>query len=289
MIIAVASGKGGTGKTTIAASLVEVLHEEQQGAMLLDADVEAPNAHLTLAPEFQEEQPVHLRIPLIEEETCTGCGLCSEVCAFNALVQLGGTPMLFPDLCHGCGSCVLICPEGAIEEQAYRLGKLEGGMTAEGIRFGRGMMDIGRPMAVPIIAELKEWMLGPGGPGVVIDAPPGSSCPVVESLRGADFVLLVTEPTPFGLHDLQAAYRVTQEVGLPAGVIINRDGIGDQRVEEFCREVGLPVMLRIPFSREIGEGLAQGRSLLEVLPEYRDHFRDLIRTIEAGVKDGAGW
>ena len=287
MIIAVASGKGGTGKTTVATSLARVLQRRGEKTVFLDADVEAPNAHLYLAPDFQQEKGVDVLIPEVNESLCSGCGQCGEVCQYSAIVVLDEKPLVFPSLCHGCGSCTLICPEGAIQEIPHPIGILEGGMTAEGVRFGRGLLDIGKPLVVPIIAELKKWQQAEDQGWTVIDAPPGASCPVVESLRGADFALLVTEPTPFGLHDLRQAQRVTEEVGVPSGVIINRDGIGDDRVEAYCRKEGLPILMRIPYQREIGEGIARGKLLVEIDPAYYQRFEDLVQNILTLKAEGA--
>lgn len=176
----------------------------------------------------------------------------------------------------------MICPEEAITEIPKRLGIIEGGLSQEGIRFGHGILNIGEPMAVPVISKLKKWQDLRDAEVVLIDSPPGASCPVVESLRGADYIILVTEPTPFGLHDLRQAYKVTQEFGIPAGVIINRDGIGDTGVEQYCEEVGLQIFMQIPLERKIGQGIAQGKSLVEIKPEYENRFLQLhLQIIEA--------
>jgi MinD superfamily P-loop ATPase len=286
MIIAVASGKGGTGKTTVATALAQALAKSGLPVSCLDCDVEAPNAHLFLRPQLAERQDVEMLIPQVDTKVCTGCGECAAVCQFHAIVELGGQTLLFPELCHGCGSCALICPEQAISEVPRTLGKLEGGMTPEGIRFGHGLLNVGEPMAVPVITQLKKWRAYGDAGVVIVDSPPGASCPVVESLRGADFVLLVTEPTPFGLHDLRQAYEVTQELDVPAGLVINRDGIGNAGVEAYCREVGLPILLRIPLEREIGEGIARGESLLDIHPDYDADFRALYRQIGDLVRAG---
>jgi len=279
MKIAIASGKGGTGKTTIATALAQALSRADYSVSLLDCDVEAPNSHIFIKPELNQFEDVNLLIPSVDPETCNGCGKCAEVCQFHAIVVIGGQTLVFPEMCHGCGSCTLICPEGAITEVPNRLGILEGGLSEEGIRFGHGILNIGEPMAVPVISKLKKWQDLMDADVVLIDSPPGASCPVVESLRGADYILLVTEPTPFGLHDLRQAYKVTQELEIPAGVIINRAGIGDTGVEQYCEEVGLEILIQIPLEREIGQGIAQGKSLLEIKPEYESRFLQLHRQI----------
>ena len=280
MIIAIASGKGGTGKTTVATSLAIALSDTGRSVSFLDCDVEAPNAHLFLQPAFEQRKEVALLIPHVDDDRCNGCGRCAEVCQYHAIVVLGGKTLVFPEMCHGCGSCTLVCPEKAISEIPETLGILEGGSVDGGIQFSRGVLNVGEPMAVPVIHQLKKWRNFQSTDTVILDAPPGASCPVVESLRGADFVLLVTEPTPFGLHDLRLAVKLTQEIGVPAGVIVNRDGIGDTGVDAYCIEAELPVLMRIPFAREIGEGIAQGKLLIEIRPEYREQFRQLHTRIE---------
>jgi MinD superfamily P-loop ATPase len=288
--IVVASGKGGTGKTTVGTGLALSLIPEgysvaeaaqRQGPPLfLDCDVEAPNAHLFLAPSLERREEVGVLIPEVDESRCTFCGRCAEVCQFHAIAVIGHKTMVFPELCHGCGSCTLNCPEGAIGERLDVMGVLQAGPTPSGISFARGVMDVGEPMAVPIIRQLKKRVGAGAGQAVILDAPPGTSCPVVESVRGADFVLLVTEPTPFGLHDLRLMVEVVRELDLPAGVVINRDGIGDSQVDQFCTEAGLPVLMRIPLERDIGEAIAQGKPLIEARPEYRERFRDMYARIQ---------
>lgn len=286
MRIAVASGKGGTGKTTVATSLALSLAADRKQArpvldppLFLDCDVEAPNAHLFLKPAFTRRQEVGILIPQVDEALCTHCGTCAEVCQYHAIAVLGKKVMVFAQLCHGCGSCTLTCPEGAISETLDVMGVLESGPAMGGLLFARGVMNVGEPMATPIIRELKKWATPPSDPIVILDASPGTSCPVVESVREADFLLLVTEPTPFGLHDLKLATQVGRELNLPMGVVINRDGIGDGGVEEFCVAEGLPILMRIPFDRAIAEGVARGRPLVDIHPEYAERFRQMLTEI----------
>ena len=281
MIIAVASGKGGTGKTIVATSLAISLAMEMAGQppLFLDCDVEAPNAHLFLHPALTEKQDVDLLIPVVDEEKCTHCGKCAEVCQYHAIAVLGQKTLVFPQLCHGCGSCTALCPEAAIREEPYRMGVIERGPAEFGITFARGVLDVGEPMAVPVIRQLKRWVQPVPGQVVVFDAPPGTSCPVVETMRDSDFLLLVTEPTPFGLHDLRLAAQVASKLGIRAGVIVNRENGPYPALDELCAENDLPVLLHIPFERKIAEGVAQGKTLLNIHPEYGDHFRQMFTRI----------
>jgi len=283
MIIAVASGKGGTGKTTIATSLACSLVALDQEVSFLDCDVEAPNAHLFLKPEFQHSKNVDLLIPQVDIERCTACGRCAEICQYHAIVVLGQKTLVFPELCHGCGSCTLECPEKAITEIPEKLGVLEAGLTPDGIQFARGLLDVGEPMAVPVIHQLKKWQPSQNVPISIWDSPPGTSCPVVESIRGADYLLLVTEPTPFGLHDLKLAAQLATELDIPAGVVINRDGVGDTQVKVFCQQMEIPILMRIPLDREIGAGIAQGKTLIDIRPAYKFRLQEMYKQIRDRV------
>lgn len=287
MRIAVASGKGGTGKTTIATSLALSLSSASpagQAVLFLDCDVEAPNAHLYLQPRIETHQEAAVLLPEIDPQKCSACGKCVEVCQFHALALIGRRVLVFPQLCHGCGSCTLNCPENAITEKPNPIGLLEAGQAVSGIDFARGILTISEPMPTPIIRQLKRWKKGGQNQIIVLDSPPGASCSVVETLRGSDFVLLVTEPTPFGLHDLKQITGILQEMNLPAGVIINRDGIGDEEVEAYCAAHNLPILMRIPFDRAIAEALSAGKTLLEIHPGYSERFQALFHHIDAGIK-----
>ncbi|MFL7890726.1 MAG: 4Fe-4S binding protein, partial [Anaerolineales bacterium] len=246
-------------------------------------DVEAPNAHLFLQPEFQHSKNVDILIPNVDIERCTACGRCAEICQYHAIVVLGQKTLVFPELCHGCGSCTLECPENAITEIPDKLGLLEAGLTPDGIRFARGLLDVGEPMAVPVIHQLKKWQPQQNTGISIWDSPPGTSCPVVESIRGADYLLLVTEPTPFGLHDLKLAAQLATELDIPAGVVINRDGVGDNQVEIFCQQMDIPILMRIPFDREIGAGIAQGKALIDIRPAYKSRLQEMFVQIRDRV------
>ena len=223
----------------------------------------------------------------MDYDKCTFCGRCAEVCVYHVLAVVNQKVLIFPELCHGCGSCTLNCPEKAIHEVLHVTGVIEEG-HAEGIRFAHGILNIGQAMAVPIIRELKKRIgnVDASPPSsVILDASPGTSCPVVETMHGADFVLMVTEPTPFGLHDLRLAVEVARgELGLLVGVVINRDGIGDEGVEEYCAAEGIPILMRIPFDRRIAEVYSEGGLVIEALPEYREQFRGLYQRIREEVK-----
>jgi len=282
MRIVVASGKGGTGKTTIATSLALSLASEGPAPppIFVDCDVEAPNAHIFLKPRLEKSQPVGIMIPVVDEARCTYCGKCAEVCAYHAIAVLGKKTLVFPQLCHGCGSCTALCPEKAISEVLDPIGVIERGTALEGIDFRRGVLAIGLPMAVPIIRELQRQVSALPGQTVILDAPPGTSCPVVASMREADYLLLVTEATPFGLHDLKLAAQVAAELGLPTGVIVNRENGAFPDMEQFCQSSGLPVLMRIPFERAIAEGIAQGRTLVQIQPAYAAAFVALFQQIK---------
>jgi MinD superfamily P-loop ATPase len=294
MIITVASGKGGTGKTTVAVNLALSLVADStsegrpdglrkdRSVFFLDCDVEEPNAALFLRPTMQECREVGVMIPEVDFEKCTYCGRCAEVCQYHAIAVVGEQVMVFPELCHGCGSCTIQCPAEAIHEVLHVMGTIERGQ-ANGIAFGQGTMNVGEPMAVPIIRQLKQWAIPSdlGDQPVILDAPPGTACPVVESMRNADLVLMVTEPTPFGLHDLRLAVEVARdELRLPVGVVVNRDGVGDRGVDDYCSDEGIPILMRIPLERRIAEAYSEGVTLVQALPAYRQRFRDLYASIE---------
>lgn len=282
MVIAVASGKGGTGKTMVAVSLALAASEEESGfrPLLLDCDVEEPNASLFLDPDYSLHRETGVLVPEVDDDRCTYCGKCAEVCVWNAIAVAGSKTLVFRDMCHGCASCMLVCPENAIREILHVTGKIEGGTTPS-LDFARGVMNIGQAMPVPTISSLlKEYLPQEQEGLVIIDAPPGTSCPVVEAVSRSDYVILVTEPTPFGLHDLKAAVDVVvNQLGIETGVIINRDGIGDMKVEEYCNSENLPILARIPMDRKIAEVLSEGIPLIHGYPEYEKVFLDILGRI----------
>ena len=273
MIISIASGKGGTGKTTVATNLAVSLGK---GVQLLDCDVEEPNAHLFLSPVFENTEVVSAAVPEVDEEKCNLCGKCGEICQFKAILVIGNMVLPFAELCHSCGGCMAVCPEKAIREGERVLGITEAGRSGD-LEFVHGRLRIGEAMSPPLIRKVRSFTK----PGVItiIDAPPGTSCPVIASIKGADFVLLVTEPTPFGLHDLKLAVGAVRIPGIPCGLVINRSDMGDDRVREYAKEAALPILMEIPFDRRIAEAYSRGQMLVEVMPEWRENFLQLYERI----------
>ena len=280
MTIAVASGKGGTGKTLIATSLALVL-QDAGSVEFLDCDVEEPNAHLFLKPHIEAKEAVEIPVPLVDDAKCTCCGRCAEVCEFNAIAVLKDAVMVFSELCHGCTACWVLCPEEAIRPTGREVGVAESGWSGP-IGFHHGWLRVGEAMSPPLIRAVKARARP--ADFVVIDSPPGTSCPVVESVRDADVVVLVTEPTPFGLNDLVLAVDMVEALGRTAGIVINRAGIGDGQVNDFCRSRNLPILLEIPFDRRIAEAYSRGEPLVGAFPEYRPRFRELGRALQSMVK-----
>ena len=273
MKVAVASGKGGTGKTSVAVNLALSLGKVQ----VLDCDVEEPNVHILIRPEVGETIPVELQVPKILEERCNYCGECARFCQFNALFVAGETAMVFPELCHSCGGCSIVCPRDAIIEEPREIGRILKGRAGE-IDLVYGEINVGEALAVPIIAAVKDHI--DEDALVIIDSAPGSACPLVETVHGVDFCLMVTEPTPFGLHDLQVAVDVVKILGVPMGVVVNFAGIGDRGVYDFCEEQDIPIMMEIPFDRKIAELYSRCVPFVEDMPEWRQRFRDLWGQIE---------
>ena len=281
MIVSVASGKGGTGKTLVATSLALSLSKERT-VRLLDCDVEEPNAHILLKPSLDYNQVVSILVPKVNDEKCNYCGRCAEVCTYNAIAVVGKRVLVFPELCHGCGACSYLCPQGAITEEGRGIGVIESGRSGE-IEFVHGKLSIGEVAAPHIINEVKKHL---GQEGLnIIDAPPGTSCPVVAAVKDSDFCLMVTEPTSFGLNDLALAVDMVKKLGIPCGVIINRDGIGDGKVEEYCLKEAIPILMRIPLDIKIARLYSRGITLTEGIPRWREDFLELFNKIEQLVDD----
>jgi len=275
MLISVASGKGGTGKTLVATSLALSL-KDMYNVQLLDCDVEEPNDHVFMKPTIIRSEAVSIPVPSVDEEKCTHCGKCGEVCAYNAIAVTKQKVLIFPDLCHGCGSCSYLCPEKAISEVANEIGVIETG-NADGVDFIHGKLDIGQAMAPPVIRKVKEQANNEGT--VIVDVPPGTSCPVVEAVKDSDFCLLVTEPTPFGLNDLVLAVETVKELDIPCGIVLNRAGVGDGKTEEFCQKENIPILLTIPLDTEIASFYSRGIPLVEGLPQWKVSFLELFDKI----------
>jgi len=273
MQIAIASGKGGTGKTTIATSLAL---SSDSPAQYLDCDVEEPNGHIFLKPQFNCSEICTVTIPRLDEEKCTACGKCRDICNYNAIVQFGTTVMTFPELCHSCLGCFRVCEDDALIAATREIGVLESG-TASGIEFVHGRVRVGEAMGVSLLKAVKAK--ADRDRLTIIDAPPGTSCPFVETISDVDYVILVTEPTPFGLYDLRLAAQVLKNLEIPGGIIINRADLGDDRVQKFCQEEGLPVLMEIPFDRKIAEGYARGNNLIETVPELRAGFTEMLTVL----------
>ncbi len=281
MIISVASGKGGTGKTLVSTSLAISLRDNEK-VRFLDCDVEEPNAHLFLKPEITEIKTVSVPVPSVDEDKCTYCGKCSEVCAFNAIIVIGKHIMTFPQLCHGCGACSYLCPESAISEEAREAGIIERG-NSKGMEFIHGKLMIGEAMSPPVIRAVKTY--ADRDNLTIIDVPPGTSCPVVEAIKGSDFCLLVTEPTPFGLNDFTLAVETVRELGIPCGVVLNRAGVGNGKINEYCEKENIPILLTIPLDTEIARLYSRGIPLVENLTRWREDFIELFQKIKVLVNE----
>lgn len=282
MIVAIASGKGGTGKTTLAVNLALSLSGDVQ---LLDCDVEAPNAHLFLKVHPQGREEVGIPVPQVDPEKCTACGECSRICQYNAIAALGPRVLVFPELCHGCGGCALVCPERAISEVMRPIGVLERGRAGD-VDLVHGRLNVGEALVPPLIRHVRAKDRDSGM--VLIDAPPGTSCSMIAAVRGSDFVILVTEPTPFGLNDLKLAVETVRVLGIPFGVVVNRAGSGDDRVTDYCAEEGIEILLEIPDDRRIAGAYSRGLSLVVNIPDLRSIFASLAARIESMVPIAPG-
>ncbi len=273
MIISIASGKGGTGKTTVATALAQAIGNVQ----FLDCDVEEPNAHLFLKPEREHIETIYVSVPELDRNLCTYCGECGKICQFHAIVSVKKSILLFPQLCHSCGGCIRVCPSGALKKVKRETGVIETGRSSN-IEFHHGILNIGEAKSPPLIKELKKKIKN--NVPVIIDCPPGTSCPVVASLKDTDYILLVTEPTPFGLNDLKLAVDLVRSLNIPFSVIINRSGTGDNRVKEYCASEHIDVSMEIRDDRKVAEGYSRGDTLLETLPELKTEFIKLFENIK---------
>ena len=277
MIITVASGKGGTGKTTISTNLAMSMSSVGQQVQYLDCDVEEPNGHIFLKPNIEITEDVTVGVPEVDMEKCTGCGKCAELCQYSAIICLKNKPLVFEQLCHSCGGCMAICPEGAIAEKQRKIGIAQFGKS-NGVYFGHGRLDIGTIQTPALIRyvkkRIKKDVIN------IIDAPPGTSCPVIEAARGSDFVLLVTEPTPFGLNDLALAVGMVKELKIPFAVAINRSDLGNDAVLQYCQIENIEVIIQIPNDRKIAESYSQGVMIVEAMPDYKQKFLKLYEDMK---------
>ena len=281
MIISIASGKGGTGKTLVATSLALSL-KDTYDVMILDCDVEEPNDHILLKPDITGSEAVNMLVPVVVKEKCTHCGRCTQICAYHAIAVLGEHVLTFPQLCHECGACSYLCPEKAIYEEPRQTGIVEWGHS-NSLGFAHGILNVGEAMAPPVIRKVKEH--GNEKSLVIRDVPPGTSCPVVEAIKGSDFCVLVTEPTPFGFNDLALAVETVSELDIPCGVVLNRAGVGNSEVEDYCRKEQIPILLTIPLDTEIARLYSRGIALVDGMPQWKNDFRRLFDSIKEIVDE----
>lgn len=275
MIISIASGKGGTGKTLIATNLALSLQNDHR-VQLLDCDVEEPDDHLFLRPVITQKENVYIPVPEIDEDRCDYCGKCAAVCVYKAIAVWGKQTMTFSELCHGCGACSYICPRRAIKEQPRAIGIIESGHSGE-VNFAQGRLDVGESLSAPLIRKVRSY--ADDAEITIVDSPPGSSCPVIAAVKDSDYCLLVTEPTPFGLNDLTLAVEMVKELEIPFGVVTNRSTDGGGKVEQFCLEQGMPILLTIPLSTEIARLYSRGITLVQGQPQWDQVFKELYEKI----------
>lgn len=282
--IAVAAGKGGTGKTLIATSMALALQDRSPGGVqLLDCDVEEPNAHLLMRPEIDRMETVVILVPCVDRNKCTRCGKCAEACQFSAIAVIRDAILTFPELCSGCGACAYVCPVRAIDEETREVGVVSSGRTPEGVEFHSGTVHVGVQRSGPVTKAVKQLirqdMIS------IVDAPPGTACPMQETVEESDFCILVTEPTPFGLSDLKVAVDTCKALDVPCGVIVNRDGPTDPGIGDYCREQEIPLLLRIPQDRKVAEAYSKGITLTAAIPEWKEQFLstydDIVKRINA--------
>ncbi len=280
MRIAVSSGKGGTGKTTVATNLAVMASKAGRSVGYLDCDVEEPNGAIFLKPQITETRPVNVSIPEVDPDKCDGCGLCGEICQYSAIVSMKDKVLVFPELCHGCAGCWLVCPTGAITESHRQTGTLEIGLAGD-VHCVSGLLTIGEIMSPPVITAVKK--AAPDVDLLIFDSPPGTSCPVIESVRDSDFVLLVTEPTPFGLNDLKLAVEMVRALKLPFAVLINRADVGDGQTTEYCKNQRIDILAEIPDDRQVAEAYSRGEMACDVIPKYRELYGNLLTELEKRI------
>jgi len=281
MIISVASGKGGTGKTLVSTSLAISISAKEK-VQLLDCDVEEPNDHLFLRPVITTSETVSIPVPKVDYAKCNFCGECARVCAYKALAVVPGSVLVFDQLCHGCGACSYLCPESAIYEEGREMGVVESGNAGD-IEFVQGRLTVGEAMAVPVIRRVKTKINRDSL--AILDVSPGTSCPVVETIKDSDYCLLVTEPTPFGLHDLELAVETVRQLCIPCGVIVNRAVSGETLVHEYCIREGIPVLLDIPLDRGIAHLYSEGVTLAEGIPQWQNAFTNVYTEIKEALHE----
>jgi len=281
MRVAVASGKGGTGKTTVATNLAVLLSRAGKNVAYLDCDVEEPNGHIFLKPAIESSETIYLPVPVVDQDKCTLCRKCEEICQYNAIVCMGNKTLVFQELCHACGGCYLICPVNAITEVDREVGVVEEGFAGK-IRFAHGKLKIGEALSPPLVKGVKKRAIDDGI--TVLDAPPGTACPAVETVMHADLVVLVTEPTPFGLNDLKLAVDMTRQVGVEFGVIINRSNIGDDKTEKFCQQHRIELLGEIPDDRNVAVAYSHGELPIDAVSGYSDYLHPLVEKILGGER-----
>ena len=283
MRIAIASGKGGTGKTTVSTNLALAAARRGLRAVYVDCDVEEPNGQLFLKPQITSSRAVGRLYPNVDETRCTHCGLCDKICQFSAIVCVGQKVLVYPELCHSCGGCTLVCRSGAVTEAVEQMGTVSGGMAGN-LHFVGGTLRIGEAMSTPLVRQVEDKIHNEDV--AILDCPPGTSCPVIESVRGADLVLLVTEPTPFGLNDLRLAVDMVNALHLPLAVVVNRAGNGDRKTYDFCQIRGIPIWATIADDRRVAEAYSRGELAYNAVPEFRVAIDNVLdRVSQPGRKN----